>query len=75
MLACNDKHRVSATLATQRGACSAEGERQLILLAQLYDFRDFLLAVTTNDDLWNLAIETGIGSPSKGTKFIGINTV
>jgi hypothetical protein len=45
-----------------------------MFLTQL-DYPAYLLfAITSDDDLWNLAIETGIRSPSKGTKLIGINT-
>ena len=39
-----------------------------MFLTQL-DYPAYLLfAITSDDNLWNLAIETGIRSPSKGTK-------
>ena len=75
MLPGHDEYRVGTALSAERGTCSTEGERQLMLLAQLDNLGDFLLAVATHHDFRNLSVETGIRSPSKGTELVGINTV
>ena len=75
MLACNNEHRVSTTLSRERGACCTERKGQFVLLASFDNFRDFLFAITANDDLRNLAVKTGICTPAQGTELIGIDTV
>ena len=74
MLARHDEHGVRTTLTRERRACSTEGKGQLMFLTQLYDPGDLLLAIAADDGLWDLTIETGIRSPSEGTKLVGINT-
>ena len=46
-----------------------------MLFAGLDYFGYLFLTVTANDGLWNLAIETGIGTPSKGAKLVSIDPV
>ena len=75
VLACYDKHRVGAALSRKRGASSTEGERHFMFFAGLDYFGYLFLTVTANDGLWNLAIETGIGTPSKGAKLVCIDPV
>ena len=75
VLARHDEHTVRTTLSGERSTCRTEGEGQFILTASLDYFGDLLLTVTADDDFRNLAIETGIGSPSEGTEFICVNTV
>ena len=75
VLACYDEHRVSAALSGKRSTSSPEGERHLVLLAGLDYFGYLFLTVTANDGFWNLAIETGIGTPSKGAKLVCVDPV
>ena len=71
----HNEHAVGTALTTQRSTCRTKGEGQSVLLADLYNLGDFLLAITANHDFGNLSVETGIRSPSKGAELIGINTV
>ena len=75
MLASYNQDAICATLSTQRSTRSTERKRQFVVFAKLYDFRYFLLAITTDDNLWNLAIETGIRAPPQSAKLISIDTV
>jgi hypothetical protein len=46
-----------------------------MLLARLDNLGNLLLAIATDDNLRNLAIETSISTPAEGTQLVGINTV
>jgi len=46
-----------------------------VLFAYLDHSGYFFLTVAADDGLGNLAVETGIGAPSEGTKLVGIDAV
>ena len=71
----HDEHGIRTTLSAQRCTCRTESKGHLVFPAQLHNLRDFRLAIATDDDLGDLAIETSIRSPTEGTEFIGIDTV
>ena len=73
VLASYNEHAVGTALPAQRRAGSPESEWQLVLLAGFDNLGNPFLTVAAYDNLWNLAIETGIGTPAKGAQFVGVN--
>ena len=75
VLASHNEHAIRTALSTQRRASGTEGEGQVVFLADLHDFGDFLLAVAAYHHLGYLTIETGVCTPPQPTQLICVDTV
>ena len=65
---------IAHRLTGQGCSCSTESEGKFILMSRLHDSGQFLLILRAQNNLGNIAVETGIRAPRKRAQFICINT-
>ena len=64
MLTCHNQNAVGTALSAKRCTSGTEREGELVFATSAYYLRDFLFAIATDNNLGNLTVETGIGTPT-----------